>query len=137
MATHPDGRGSAAEYHACEADVLRYDHVVGLQALDDGEVRAVGAAGDVERFRPKARMRGVAPTGVLGVARVVAPYAPGEVLRGVAGDEHGDACRARTGERLTGDRARVSVDDEGGHGVLSYVEMSIDSLPLGSMMPCR
>ena len=60
-------------------------------------------------------MRGVAPAGVFGVARVVAADASGEVLRGVAGDEHGDARRACAGERLTYDRARVGVDDEGGH----------------------
>lgn len=82
-------------------------------------------------------MRGVAPAGVLGLARVVAADAPREVLRGVACDEHGDARRARAGEGLTGDGACVGIDDEGGHGILSYVEMSIDSLPLGSMMPCR
>ena len=61
-------------------------------------------------------MRGVAPAGVFGVARVVAADAPGEVLRGVSGDEHGDARRSRAGERLACDRARVGVDDEGGHG---------------------
>lgn len=60
-------------------------------------------------------MRGVAPAGVFGVARIVAADAPGEVLRGVSGDEHGDARRACAGERLTCDRARVGVDDEGGH----------------------
>ena len=58
--------------------------------------------------------RGVAPAGVLSVARVVAPYAPGEVLRGVPGYEHGDACRARAGEGLARDGACVGVDDEGG-----------------------
>lgn len=113
---HADGRGAAAEHHAGKADVLRDHHVAGLQALDDGEVRAVGAAGDIEGLDPKAGMRGVAPAGVLGVARVVAADAPGEVLRGVSGDEHGDARRACAGERLACDRARVGVDDEGGHG---------------------
>lgn len=41
---HADGGSSAAEYHAGKADVLRDHHVAGLQALDDGKVRAVGAA---------------------------------------------------------------------------------------------
>ena len=112
---HADGGGAAAEHHAGKADVLRDHHVAGLKALDDGEVRAVGAARDVEGLGPKAGMCGVAPAGVLGVARVVAAYAPGEVLCGVSSDEHGDACRARTGEGLARDRARVGVDDEGGH----------------------
>lgn len=112
---HSDGRGAAAEHHAREADVLGDHHVAGLKTLDDGEVRAVGAAGDVERLRPKSGVLGVAPAGVLGVARVVTADAPGEVLRGVAGDEHGDARRACAGERLACDRARVGVDYEGGH----------------------
>lgn len=62
----------------------------------------------------KAGVRGVAPAGVLSVARVVAADAAGEVLRGVPGDEHGDACRARAGEGLARDWARVGVDYEGG-----------------------
>lgn len=65
-------------------------------------------------------MRGVAPAGVLGLARVVAADAPREVLRGVACDEHGDARRARAGEGLTGDGACVGIDDEGGHGGSSF-----------------
>ena len=113
---HADCRRTAAEHHAGKADVLRDHHVAGLQALDDGKVRAVGAARDVEGLDPKAGMRGVAPAGVLGVTRVVAADAPGEVLRGVSGDEHGDARRSRAGEGLACDRARVGVDDEGGHG---------------------
>lgn len=41
---HADGGSSATKYHAGKTDVLRDHHVAGLQALDDGKVRAVGAA---------------------------------------------------------------------------------------------
>ena len=73
----------------------KLDHVVGLQAFDDGEVCAVGAHGHVEHFHPEAAVRGIASAGVRGIARIIRADVTREILRGVA-DREGFYVRGRT-----------------------------------------
>ena len=101
---HADGGGIASEHHARQAYVLRHDHVASLQALDNGKVGAIGSHTHIECRDPKA------PTRMLGVARVVAANVAFQVLRAVAGDNDGDARPPRAVDRLTRDRAGVSIN---------------------------
>lgn len=95
---HADGGGVAAERHARQTYVLRHDHVASLQALNNGKVGAVGAHAHIERCDPKAASR------VLGIARIVAANVAFQVLRAVAGDNHGNARPPRAVDRFARDR---------------------------------
>ena len=101
---HTDGGGIAAQNHAGEPDVLRDNDIAGLQALNDGEVGAVGAHANGERFHPESL------AGIFGRAGIVAADMPLEVLRRVASDDDGHMAAPGNRQSIARDRASIRIN---------------------------
>ena len=95
-----------AQHHARKAYILRHHDVPGLQALDDGEVGAVGPHAHLERADPET------PPGIRGRAGVVAADMAREVLRGIARDDHRHMPAAGHRQGVTRHGTRVGIDEK-------------------------